>query len=262
MGFEYGYSYSSPNTLVIWEAQYGDFANSAQMMIDQYVASGKDKWLRMNGLVLLLPHGYAGDGPEHSSARLERYLQLCANDNMTVANCTTPASIFHLLRRHMHRNYRSPLVIMTPKSLLRHKLAVSKLEDFAKNSCFNAVLSDDLQVSSVKKVIFCSGKVYYDLFEEREKRQRKDIALVRLEQLYPYPQEEITVQLKKYKGAKQIIWCQEEHKNMGAWSYIKLRFDETVRIEYVGRDESASPSAGYGKLHLKELNTFLNKAFE
>ena len=310
MGFEYGYSYSSPNTLVIWEAQYGDFANSAQMMIDQYISSGKDKWLRMNGLVLLLPHGYAGDGPEHSSARLERCLQLCANDNMTVANCTTPASIFHLLRRQMLRNYRSPLIIMTPKSLLRHKLAVSKLDDFAKNSSFKAVIEDNLTVDGITKVIFCTGKVYCDLFEEREKRARNDIALVRLEQLYPYPEDEMLMQLKKYKGAKQIIWCQEEHKNMGAWSYIKLKFDDMYTspfknssskisatsgphvqtytsdprhliselnfrnpsctenefskryIEYVGRDESASPAAGYGKLHQKELNAFLNKVFE
>ena len=269
MGFEYGYSYSSPRTLVIWEAQYGDFANSAQMMIDQYVSSGKDKWLRMNGLVLLLPHGYAGDGPEHSSARLERYLQLCANDNMTVANCTTPASIFHLLRRQMLRNYRCPLIIMTPKSLLRHKLAVSKLNDFSENSSFRTVIEDDLKVSDVKKVMLCSGKVYYDLFEEREKQKRNDIALIRLEQLYPYPKDEIIEQLKKYKEAKQIIWCQEEHKNMGAWSYIKLKFDDMIKdmgaklsLEYIGREESASPSAGYGKLHTKELNTFLNKAFE
>jgi 2-oxoglutarate dehydrogenase E1 component len=269
MGFEYGYSYSSPNSLVIWEAQFGDFANSAQMLIDQYVVSGKAKWLRMSSLVLLLPHGYEGQGPEHSSARLERYLQLCANNNITVANCTTPASMFHLLRRQMHRNYRKPLIVMTPKSLLRHKLSVSKLEEFLTGTYFKHLIEDDLKVDNIKKVLFCSGKVYYDLFEERARLKRKDVALIRLEQIYPYPKDEVLQQLKKYKNAKQLIWCQEEHKNMGAWSYVNTKFDEVskeakskLKIEYVGRDESASPAAGYMKLHLAELSEFLNRVFE
>ena len=270
MGFEYGYSYSSPNTLVIWEAQFGDFANSAQMVIDQYLVSGKDKWLRMSGLVLLLPHGYEGQGPEHSSARLERFLQLGANNNITIANCTTPASIFHLLRRQALRNYRNPLIVMTPKSLLRHRLAVSKLADFAEGTSFKSLIEDDFkEVDKVEKVIFCSGKVYYDLFEEREKQEKNNVALVRLEELYPYAKREILEQLDKYKNAKQIIWCQEEHKNMGAWHYIKPKFEEVLKelgskleVEYVGRDESASPAAGYMKLHLEELSKFLKKAFE
>ena len=270
MGFEYGYSYSSPNKLVIWEAQFGDFANGAQMIIDQYLVSGKAKWLRMSGLVLLMPHGYEGQGPEHSSARMERFLQLSANNNITVANCTTPASIFHLLRRQMLRSYRNPLIIMTPKSLLRHRLAVSKLSDFAEDTQFQSVIEDDFKdVNKINKVIFCSGKVYYDLLEEREKLANDEVALIRIEELYPYPKEEIINQINKYKNIKQIIWCQEEHKNMGAWSYIKPKFDEVLKemgskleIEYVGRDESASPAAGYLKLHLEELNKFLQKAFE
>jgi 2-oxoglutarate dehydrogenase E1 component len=270
MGFEYGYSYSSPNALVIWEAQFGDFANSAQMVIDQYLVSGKAKWLRMSGIVLLLPHGYEGQGPEHSSARLERFLQLGANNNITVANCTTPASIFHLLRRQALRSYRNPLIVMTPKSLLRHKLAVSKLADFAEGTFFKSVIEDDVkEIDKVEKVIFCSGKVYYDLYEEREKQGKNTIALIRLEELYPYPKKEILEQLDKYKNAKQIVWCQEEHKNMGAWHYIKPKFEEVLKgigskleVEYVGRDESASPAAGYMKLHLEELSKFLKKAFE
>jgi len=270
MGFEYGYSYSSPNKLVIWEAQYGDFANGAQMVMDQFIVSGKDKWLRMSGLVLLLPHGYVGQGPEHSSARLERFLQLSANNNITVANCTTPASIFHLLRRQMLRKYRNPLIIMSPKSLLRHKLAVSKLVDFAEDTHFEALIEDNLEdIDKVEKLIFCSGNVYYDLYEEREKQNKNKIALIRLEELYPYPKKEVMEQLGKYKNPKQIIWCQEEHKNMGAWQYIKPKFEEVLKevgsklkVEYVGRDESASPAAGYTKLHLEELSKFLKKAFE
>ncbi|MFQ3306964.1 MAG: 2-oxoglutarate dehydrogenase E1 component [Candidatus Midichloriaceae bacterium] len=267
VGFEYGYSYSSPKTLVIWEAQFGDFANSAQMVIDQYIASGKAKWLRMNGLVLLLPHGYEGQGPEHSSARLERYLQMCANDNMTIANCTTPASMFHLLRRQMHRNYRKPLIAMTPKSFLRHKLAVSNIEEFAEGTSFKLLIKDQNENKKAKKIVFCSGKVYYDLLEHREKQQDFDIALIRLEQLYPFPAKEITKELQKYSNIKELIWCQEEHKNMGAWSYIKHKFDDVLKdiemkIEYVGREESASPAAGYMARHLQELNKFINKIFE
>jgi len=270
MGFEYGYSYSNPKMLVIWEAQFGDFANGAQMIIDQYLVSGKAKWLRMSGLVLLLPHGYEGQGPEHSSARLERFLQLSANNNITVANCTTPASIFHLLRRQVLRTYRNPLIIMTPKSLLRHKLAVSKLADFAEGTHFKSLIEDDIRdFNKIEKLIFCSGKIYYDLFEERERRNESTVALIRLEELYPYPKKEIIQQFSKYRNIRQIIWCQEEHENMGAWQYIKPKFEEVLKeignkleVKYVGRDESASPAAGYMKLHLEELNKFLKKAFE
>ena len=269
MGFEYGYSYSSPNTLVIWEAQFGDFANGAQMIIDQYLVSSKEKWLRINGLVLFLPHGYDGQGPEHSSARLERYLGMCAKNNICVANCTTPASMFHLLRRQMLRTYKNPLIIMTPKSLLRNKSAVSELSDFLDKTFFYPVIGDSLKNKYiVKTLIFCSGQVYYHLLQERDKQHRSDIALIRLEELYPYPERELKIQINQYKHINNIIWCQEEPKNMGAWHYIKPRFDKIfkdmsirLRINYVGRDESVSPAAGYAKLHLQELNKFLHNIF-
>lgn len=270
MGFEYGYSYSRPDSLVIWEAQFGDFANGAQMIIDQYLVSSRAKWLRMSGLVLLLPHGYEGQGPEHSSARPERFLQLGAQNNITVANCTTPASIFHLLRRQSLRSYKNPLIIMTPKSLLRHRLAVSGLVDFTGDTYFKPLIEDDLHnVSNITKVILCSGKVYYDLYEERKKRQDQKVALIRLEELYPYPKNEIIKELSKYQNLKQVIWCQEEHYNMGAWQYIRSKLEETIQntkceveLAYVGRETSSSPAAGYMKLHLEELTKFLKKAFE
>ncbi|MBS0236720.1 MAG: 2-oxoglutarate dehydrogenase E1 component [Proteobacteria bacterium] len=270
MGFEYGYSMTNPNILPIWEAQFGDFANGAQVIIDQYIASGEAKWLRMSGLVLLLPHGYEGNGPEHSSARLERFLQLCAADNMQVVNCTTPASFFHALRRQMHRNFRKPLIVMTPKSLLRHKLAVSKLSDMAEGTQFMPVLPEQdaaIKAANVRRVIFCSGKVYYDLWEARQKKGITDIAIVRMEQLYPFPVEEVRLELKKYKKA-EVMWCQEEHENMGAYHFIARKLQavmaevkhENQFLAYAGRAESASPSVGYMKLHLAELEQFLGEA--
>lgn len=274
LGFEYGYSFSEPQALTIWEAQFGDFANGAQVIIDQYIASGEAKWFRMSGLVMLLPHGYEGQGPEHSSARLERFLQLCADDNMQVVNCTTPASFFHVLRRQIHRNYRKPLVVMTPKSLLRHKLAVSSLEDFAGSTEFLPILSEEstrdlLSPSQIKKFILCSGKIYYDLYEKRKELERKDVVIIRLEQFYPFPTDMLIAEIQKYPNAK-IIWCQEEHKNMGAYNFVKS-YIETIldqlshkdkTITYVGRKESASPSVGYMKLHLKEQAALLTQAFE
>ena len=269
LGFEYGYSLSSPRTLVIWEAQFGDFANGAQVIIDQFISSGQAKWMRMSGLVMLLPHGYEGQGPEHSSARLERFLQLCANNNMTIANCTTPSSFFHLLRRQMLWNIRIPLVVMTPKSLLRHKLAVSNLQEFTEHSKFNKIISENVTVSKIKKVIFCSGKVFYDLFEYRKKHHLDYISLIRLEQLYPFPEQEIQRELKKYIHIENITWCQEEHSNMGAWSYIKPRFEQVIKqlglsktIRYVGRKESASPAAGYVGLHQQEYKELIAAVFK
>lgn len=269
LGFEYGYSFSEPHKLVIWEAQFGDFANGAQVIIDQYISSGEAKWLRMNGLVLLLPHGYEGQGPEHSSARLERYLQLCAMNNMRVVNCTTPASFFHALRKQLHSKTRKPLIVMSPKSLLRHKLAVSNIEEFAKGTEFRPVIEeqDKIDVSKAKKLILCSGKVYYDLYEERNNRKASDIAIVRLEQLYPFPEKEVKEQIAKYKEA-EVIWCQEEHQNMGAYSfaapYIKKIMKEIVKgkhLKYIGRKESASPAVGYMKLHNVELNELMKEVF-
>ena len=269
LGFEYGYSFSSPNTLVIWEAQFGDFANGAQVIIDQFIVSGKSKWMRMSGLVMLLPHGYEGQGPEHSSARLERFLQLCANDNITVANCTTPASFFHLLRRQMLRKVRNPLVVMTPKSFLRHKLAVSSLDDFVEKVTFEKLLPDTLVEKKIKRIIFCSGKVYYDLLEYRNQNEFKNVALVRLEQLYPFPKKEVQEELQRYHNIKDIVWCQEEHKNMGAWHYIRAHFEKAIaasklekQIIYIGRKKSASPAAGHVKLHQKELAEFISEAFK
>jgi len=279
LGFEYGYSLADPNTLVMWEGQFGDFANGAQVVIDQFISSGERKWLRMSGLVMLLPHGYEGQGPEHSSARLERYLQACAEDNMQVANCTTPANYFHILRRQLHRPFRKPLILMTPKSLLRHKKAVSKLADFAEGSTFHRVLHDDAQSNpektavrlkpdaEIKRVVMCSGKVYYDLLDAREKAGRDDIYLMRLEQFYPWPMQSLRKELGRFSNA-ELIWCQEEPKNMGGWSFVDPWLELTLersdnvskRARYVGRPASASPAAGLMSRHLKELASFLAEA--
>ncbi len=259
LGFEYGYSLIDPNNLVLWEAQFGDFANGAQIMIDQFIASAEVKWLRMSGLVMLLPHGYEGGGPEHSSARLERFLQLCAENNMQVINCSTPANFFHAIRRQLHRKYRKPLIVMSPKYLLRHRLMISKLSEFTTGTKFEPVLTEVAKLVSddqVKRVVICSGKIYFDLFEEREKQNIKDIAFVRMEQYYPFPTTELANVLQKYNNA-QVIWCQEEPKNMGAWHYINEKIEESLalinhkstRPLYVGRPEAASPSAGYLKMH-------------
>jgi len=268
LGFELGYSLAEPEALVMWEAQFGDFGNGAQVIIDQFLSTGETKWLRMSGLVMLLPHGYEGQGPEHSSARLERYLQLCGEDNMQVMNCTTPANYFHALRRQIHRNYRKPLIMMTPKSLLRSKLATSTLKDFETGTHFAKVIPDSLQPSSdIKRVILCSGKVYYDLFEKRESEGIQDIALIRLEQFYPFPHEELVDLLKPYKNA-DVVWCQEEPINMGAWTFLDRRL-EAVLIEaqlqakrpvYVGRPEAASPATGLLSRHLFEQNLLVSQA--
>lgn len=270
LGFEYGYSLAEPGMLVLWEAQFGDFANGAQVIIDQFISSGEAKWLRMCGLVMLLPHGYEGQGPEHSSARMERYLQLCAEDNMQVCNCTTPANYFHVLRRQMHRPFRKPLILMTPKSLLRHKLAVSKLDEMGESSTFHRVLWDEGSPgpdSKIRQVVLCSGKVYYDLQEERDKRGIKDVYILRLEQLYPYPQKALDKELKRFPNA-QIVWCQEEPKNMGSWTYIHEPLVEHLvsmgrsdtRVRYTGRAAAASPATGLAKKHVIEQATLVDDA--
>jgi 2-oxoglutarate dehydrogenase E1 component len=270
LGFDYGYSLAEPKTLVLWEAQFGDFANGAQVIIDQFISSGESKWLRMSGLVMLLPHGYEGQGPEHSSARLERYLQLCAEDNMQVANLTTPANYYHALRRQLHRNFRKPLILMTPKSLLRHKLAVSKLAEFGPGTTFHRLLWDDnakLVDKKIKRVVLCSGKVYYDLFEEREKRGIDDVYIMRVEQLYPFPDKALVAELKRFPGA-EVIWCQEEPKNMGSWFFVAPEIDTVMeelgtkqrRVRYVGRPASASPATGLYKRHIKEQAKLVDEA--
>ncbi|MDA7837924.1 2-oxoglutarate dehydrogenase E1 component [Candidatus Pelagibacter sp.] len=282
LGFEYGYSLVQPNTLTMWEAQFGDFANGAQVVIDQFIASGERKWTRASGLVMLLPHGYEGQGPEHSSARLERFLQLCSNDNMQVMNCTTPANYFHALRRQMHRDFRKPLIMMTPKSLLRNKYCVSNLEDFNKENSFHRVLWDHAvdpktngfiklrKASEVKKVIMCSGKVYFDLLDAREKLKIDDVILFRIEQLYPFPAKTLVKELKPYAKNAKFYWCQEEPKNMGGWfsvrDYIQWTL-ETInannsKISYIGRSPDASPATGYAKRHISQQQEIINKVFE
>jgi len=264
LGFEYGYSLAYPKALVLWEAQFGDFANTAQVIFDQFISSSEIKWQRRSGLVVLLPHGYEGQGPEHSSARLERVLQLCAENNMGVANCTTPAQYFHILRRQILRNYRKPLILMTPKSLLRHPLAVSSIEHFT-SGAFNEVITDtSVEANKVTKLIFCSGKVYYDLLEARNKAKKEHIALVRIEQLYPFPSEKVKSVLNTFKSVGQVLWVQEEPKNQGAWLFVRDYFDELLggcgKIAYVGRKPSASPAAGHLKLHLKEQEELVQLA--
>ena len=278
LGFEYGYSLAEPNALVVWEAQFGDFANGAQVIIDQFISSGERKWLRMSGLVLLLPHGYEGQGPEHSSARLERYLQLCAEDNWQIANCTTPANYFHILRRQLHRQFRKPLVLMTPKSLLRHKRVVSTLAQLGPDSSFHRLLWDDAQFlpdqaiklvpdDKIRRVVLCSGKVYYDLYEEREKRGLNDVYLLRVEQLYPFPARALIQELTRFKDA-EMVWCQEEPRNMGAWSFIEPNLEWVLehidakhkRPRYAGRPSSAATATGLMSKHVRELKAFLDEA--
>lgn len=263
LGFEYGYSLVDPKQLTIWEAQFGDFANGAQIIFDQFISAAETKWLRMSGLVVLLPHGWEGMGPEHSSARLERFLQLCAENNMCVINPTTPASLFHILRRHMHSTSRVPLIVMTPKSLLRHKLVVSDLKEFDVGTSFREVIGeiDQINPKDVKRVIICSGKVYYDIIEKRREAQL-NIAVIRIEQYYPFPKEQIAKELSLYTQAKEFIWCQEEPKNMGAWSFIAPYLDEVIHndIEYIGRPASASPAVGSAYLHIKEQEALVRKA--
>jgi len=244
LGFDYGYAMASPKTLTIWEAQFGDFSNGAQIMIDQYISAAEDKWKTQNGIVMLLPHGYEGQGAEHSSARMERYLQLCAKDNMFVANCTTPANFFHLIRRQMKGTFRKPLIIFTPKSLLRHPLAVSKVEEFTKGT-FQRLIPDPLvKPKQAKKLVFCSGKFYYDLIDARAEKERMDVAIVRLEQLFPLPQQEIQAQLKDYNNVEEVVWAQEEPRNMGAWGYLLLHLPEAQQMRPATRRFYGSPAAG------------------
>jgi len=278
LGFEYGYSLSEPNALTMWEAQFGDFANGAQVLFDQFISSSERKWLRMSGLVCLLPHGYEGQGPEHSSARLERFLQMCAEDNMQVANCTTPANYFHILRRQLKREIRKPLILMTPKSLLRHKRAVSRLDELAEGTSFHRILFDDAEVlpnetiklapdNKIRRVILCSGKVYYDLYEEREKRGINDIYLMRIEQLYPVPMKALVQELVRFKGA-EMVWCQEEPRNMGAWHFIEPYLEWVLtqinathkRPRYAGRAASAATATGLMSKHLAQLKAFMDEA--
>jgi 2-oxoglutarate dehydrogenase E1 component len=265
MGFEYGFSTTEPNCLTIWEGQFGDFANGAQVIIDQFISSGESKWGRLCGLALFLPHGYEGQGPEHSSARLERYLQLCAENNMQVCVPSTPAQMFHMLRRQMKRKLRKPLIVMTPKSLLRHKLSVSALEDLTKGTFQNVIDEvDDIKADKVKRVVFCSGKVYFDLLESRRSDAIDDIAIVRIEQLYPFPAVEYAAVLKKYKNAREIVWCQEEPQNQGSWYQIRHRLHEPLsskdQLLYAGRAPAAAPATGIPKLHNMELKQFLDAA--
>jgi 2-oxoglutarate dehydrogenase E1 component len=278
LGYEYGYSLAEPNALVLWEAQFGDFANGAQVIFDQFLSSSERKWLRMSGLVVLLPHGYEGQGPEHSSARIERFLQMCAEDNMQVVNCTTPSNYYHALRRQMKRDFRKPLIVFTPKSLLRHKRATSTLAEMAEGTTFHRVLWDDAQFlpnekiklqkdDKIRRVILCSGKVYYDLYEEREKRGLDDIYLMRVEQLYPWPHKVLAQELARFKKA-EFIWCQEEPQNMGPWSFVQPGIERVLefikakntRPRYVGRAASASTATGLMSRHLKELKAFLDEA--
>ncbi|WP_170573841.1 2-oxoglutarate dehydrogenase E1 component [Ruegeria atlantica] len=277
LGFEYGYSLAEPNALTLWEAQFGDFANGAQIMFDQFISSGESKWLRMSGLVTLLPHGFEGQGPEHSSARLERFLQMCGQDNWIVANCTTPANYFHILRRQLHRTFRKPLILVTPKSLLRHKLAISTAEDFTIGSSFHRVLWDDAQKGNsdtklvkddkIKRVVMCSGKVYYDLLEERDARGIDDVYLMRIEQYYPFPAHSLINELERFKGA-EMVWCQEEPKNQGAWTFIEPNIEwvltrikaKHTRPRYVGRATSASPATGLASQHKAQQEALVNEA--
>ncbi|HST93654.1 MAG TPA: 2-oxoglutarate dehydrogenase E1 component, partial [Microvirga sp.] len=278
LGFEYGYTLSEPNALTLWEAQFGDFANGAQVVFDQFISSGERKWLRMSGLVCLLPHGYEGQGPEHSSARLERWLQMCAEDNMQVAYCSTPSNYFHILRRQLKREFRKPLILMTPKSLLRHKRCVSTLAEISEGTSFHRVLEDDAQGSTdgirlvkddkIRRVVICTGKVYYDLLEEREKRGVDDVYLMRVEQLYPFPAKSLAAELSRFKKA-DVVWCQEEPKNMGSWTFVEPYLEWVLktagakvdRPRYVGRAASAATATGLMPKHQAQLQAFLDEAF-
>ena len=277
LGFEYGYSLSEPNTLTMWEAQFGDFANGAQIMFDQFICSGESKWLRMSGLVMLLPHGFEGQGPEHSSARMERFLQNSAEENWIIANCTTPANYCHILRRQLLRDFRKPLVLMTPKSLLRHPMCISRAEDFTEGSTFHRVLWDDAQKGNstltlkaddqIKRVVMCSGKVYFDLLAERDARGLDDVYLLRVEQLYPVPTQSLRAELSRFTQA-EMIWCQEEPKNQGAWSFIEPNLEWVLtqvgarhtRPRYVGRAASASPATGLASKHKAQQEALVNEA--
>jgi 2-oxoglutarate dehydrogenase E1 component len=266
LGFDYGYAMASPNCLTIWEAQFGDFSNGAQIMIDQYISAAEDKWKTQNGIVMLLPHGYEGQGAEHSSARMERYLQLCAKDNMFVANCTTPANFFHLLRRQMKGNFRKPLIVFTPKSLLRHPKAVSKVEDLTNGSFQRLIPDDQAKAELVKTIVFCSGKFYYDLIDARANKDRMDVAIVRLEQLFPLPHEEIQAQIDHYPNLEDVVWAQEEPRNMGAWGYLLLHLPEAQQMRPATRRYYGSPAAGsavrFKNRHQQVIDYVFDPAFD
>jgi 2-oxoglutarate dehydrogenase E1 component len=265
LGFEFGYSLFTDKKLVIWEAQYGDFANGAQIIIDQYISSSEQKWMHQSPIVLMLPHGYEGQGPEHSSGRMERFLQLCGHDNMQIVNCTLPAQLFHVLRRQALRAVKKPLVLFTPKAILRHPLCVSPLNAFSQGS-FEEVLDDPKALSSPKKLIVCSGKIYYELFEEREKRKTDAVAIVRIEQLYPLHVGKLKVLMQKYSGCKECLWVQEEHANMGAWDYIRPQLQDLlpkeIPLRYVGRDRSAATATGSHHLHKQQLASIIEEVFK
>lgn len=273
LGFEYGYSLARPKALVLWEAQFGDFSNGAQVMMDQFISSGEAKWLRFSGLTMLLPHGYEGQGPEHSSARLERYLQLCGEDNMQVVNCTTPANFFHALRRQVCRNFRKPLIVMSPKSLLRHKKCVSNIEDFAAGTSFKRIIAETetnlVADKKIRRVVVCSGKIYYELLDAREEKKIDDIVIIRLEQYYPFPEGELTAEISRYKNAT-VTWCQEEPKNMGAWTFVDRLLEDAIlkanvkgkRPEYAGRVIGASPAAGYARIHKAKQSGLIAEALK
>jgi 2-oxoglutarate dehydrogenase E1 component len=272
LGFEYGYSQSDPKTLVIWEAQFGDFANGAQTIIDQFITTGERKWLRMSGLTLLLPHGHEGQGPEHTSSRLERFLQMCAEDNIQVANCTSPANYFHILRRQLHRKFRKPLVILTPKSTLRHKKNVSSIDYFINGSTFHRVLRNEITKEEEKKInriIICSGKLYFELQDYIQKLQKENVFILRLEQIYPFPYDVFSKEFKRFVEC-EIIWCQEEPKNMGAYGFVKRRIESVMKeinmkqekLLYVGRRAAASPATGVFERHLANQKNILRLAVE
>jgi 2-oxoglutarate dehydrogenase E1 component len=267
LGFEYGYASAEPNTLTIWEAQFGDFANGAQVVIDQFIASGEVKWGRVNGLVMMLPHGYEGQGPEHSSARLERFMQLCADTNMQVIQPTTASQIFHVLRRQMIRQFRKPLILMTPKSLLRNKEAASPLSEFTKGKFYTVLpeRDDTIDAKQVTRLVMCSGKVYYDLVKQRTEKKMTDVAIIRLEQLYPFPHKALAAELKKYPKITEVVWCQDEPQNQGAWFFVQHNILENMsdgmKLAYAGRPASASPACGYAHLHQEQQKSLLNAAF-
>ena len=259
VGFEYGYALASPQTLTIWEAQFGDFCNGAQVIIDQYISSAEDKWSVMNGLVLLLPHGYEGQGPEHSSARMERFLSICGRCNIQVVNCTTPANFFHLLRRQVHRPFRKPLIVFTPKSLLRHPRCVSPISSFTSGGFLEVIDDNESSAANIKQVVLCSGKVYYDLLEEREKLTKTDVAIIRLEQIYPLPLNQLKTLIAKYKNAEHWEWVQEEPANMGALKFILQNFT-AVPLHHTSRPSSGSPATGSVALHKIQQQLIVDKA--
>jgi len=260
LGFDYGYAMANPNTLTLWEAQFGDFSNGAQIIFDQYLSAAEDKWKSQNGIVVLLPHGYEGQGSEHSSARIERYLQLCGDDNMTVADCTTPANFFHLLRRQMKRNFRKPLIVFTPKSLLRHPKAVSSIKDLVDGQ-FNEIIDDTINPKKVKRLVFCTGKFYYDLLAEREKLNSEEVAIVRVEQLFPLHYDKIQQAINRYPNVKDYVWTQEEPRNMGAWSFMAQRMD-LVKLKPITRPYNSVPAPGSGTRDRRRQQRVIDEVFD